>query len=102
MAKSQENGITILPGPKGYEVGKVTEDGKGVVVQVRIRKAKVSCPHCSSPSVHGHGGSKPRKVPHNWRNGKKVCLELYRQRWRCRECNRSLTDGAELLGRIPG
>ena len=52
MAESQENGITILLALKGYQVGKVTEDDKGIVVQVRIRKAKVSCPHCRSPRVH--------------------------------------------------
>jgi len=29
MAKSQENGTTILLGLKGYEVGAVKEDSKG-------------------------------------------------------------------------
>lgn len=97
MAKSQQNGITILLGLKGYQVGKVTEDDKGIVVQVMIRKSKVRCPYCSSSRLHGHGACKPRKVLHNWRNGKKIYLQLYRQRWRCRECSRSFNDGAELL-----
>jgi len=97
MAKSQENGITILLGLKGYQVGRVTEDDEGRVVEMRIGKGKASCPHCSSSRLYGHGRCRPRKVLHNWRNGKKIYLELYRQRWRCRECSRSFNDGAELL-----
>jgi len=31
MAKSQENGTTILLGLEGYKIGKVSEDGKGIV-----------------------------------------------------------------------
>jgi len=36
MAKSQENGTTILLGLKGYEVGAVKEDSKGVTVELRV------------------------------------------------------------------
>jgi len=97
MAKSQQDGITILLGLKGYQVGKVTEDDEGIVVEVRIGKGKVSCPHCSSSRLYSHGRCNPRKVLHNWRSGKKIYLELHRQRWRCRECNHSFNDGAELL-----
>ncbi len=38
-----------------------------------------------------------RRVLHNWSSGKKVYLELCRQRWRCRECNHSFNDVAQLL-----
>ena len=34
MAKSQRNGITILLGLKGYQIGEVRENDKGIVVQV--------------------------------------------------------------------
>ncbi len=40
---------------------------------------------------------KPRKALHSWSNGKRVYLELHRQRWRCRECGQSFNDGAQLL-----
>ena len=42
MAKSQGDGITILLGLKGYEVEKVSEDGKGIVVEVRAEPRGIS------------------------------------------------------------
>ena len=89
MAKSQENGITILLGLKGYQIGKVWEGGGGIVVQVTIGMRKVSCPYCGSLRLYGHGACKPRKALHSWSNGNKVYLELYRQRWRCLEIARN-------------
>ena len=97
MAKSRQNGITILLGLKGYQMGEVWEDDKGIMVQVTIGKGRVSCPYCGSSRLYGHGACKPRKVLHSWRNGKKIYLELCRQRWRCLECSRCFNDGAELL-----
>jgi len=41
MAKSQQNGITILLGLKGYQVGEVWEDDKGIVVQVTLGGEKL-------------------------------------------------------------
>jgi len=32
MAKSRENGTTVLLGLEGYEVGEVIEEAKGIVV----------------------------------------------------------------------
>ena len=36
MARSQEDGITILLGLKGYEVGKVSEDAEEIMVGWRL------------------------------------------------------------------
>jgi transposase len=97
MAKSPENGITILLGLKGYQVGEVKEDDRGIIVQVSILKGNIYCPHCCSSSLHGHGSCKPRKVLHYWRNGKKIYLDLHRSRWRCQRCKRTFNDGEELV-----
>ena len=97
MAKSQQDGITILLGLKGYQIGDVWEDTKGIVVQVTLGIGEVTCPYCGSPRLYGHGSCKPRKALHSWSNGKKVYVELHRQRWRCRECSRCFNDGTELL-----
>jgi len=97
MAKGQPDGITILLGLKGYKVGEVRERNEEIVVEARIRERKASCPYCSSTRSYRHGLCKPRKAVHSWSNGKKVYLELHRQRWRCRVCGRSFNDGAELL-----
>ncbi len=67
------------------------------MVEVKSAMGKINCPHCSSTRIYGHGWCKPRKVLHSWSNGKRVYLELCRQRWRCRECGRSFNDGAQLL-----
>ena len=48
MAKSQENGITILLGVKGCRVDKVTEEEGGIIAVVRARQGKSSCPRCGS------------------------------------------------------
>jgi len=98
MAKSQENGTTILLGLKGYEVEKVTEEGKGIIAEVRtIGAKKLNCPRCSSTTLYRHGWGKKRRVLHSWSGGKKVYLELNGHRWQCRECGRSFNDRAELL-----
>jgi transposase len=96
MAKSQENGTTILLGLKVYRVGRVTESEGRVIVEARVGQRKIVCPYCGSGEVISTGSGK-RKVLHSWSNGKKVYLKLYRQRWRCQECGHSFNDGAELL-----
>jgi len=97
MAKSQENGNTILLGLKGYEVGMVTENGGKIIVEARSRERKPICPYCSSVKLYRHGSGKRRRVLHSWSNGKKVYLELSRQRWRCQDCGRSFNGSAQLL-----
>lgn len=97
MAKSQENGTTILLGLKGYEVGMVTENEEEIIVEVRIRERKPVCPYCNSVRLYRHGLGKRRRVLHSWMNGRKVYLELHRQRWRCRDCGRSFNEGGDLV-----
>jgi len=97
MAKGQENGTTILLGLEGYEVGMVTKSEGKIVVEVRTKERKPVCPYCNSVQLYRHGSGRRRRVLHSWTNGKKVYLELYRQRWRCRDCGHSFNDGAELV-----
>ncbi len=97
MARIQQDGITILLGLKGYQVGDVREDGKGIVVEVIIGAGEVVCPYCSSARLYRHGSYKPRRVLQSWSNGKKIYLELHRQRWRCCECGRCFNGGTELI-----
>jgi len=97
MAKSQENGTTILLGLEGYQVGEVTEDSKGLIVEVRSNREEVCCPYCGGRRLYRHAACTPRRVLHSWSNGKKVYLELYRQRWRCRDCGHSFYDGGKLV-----
>ena len=72
MARSQENGTTILLGLKGYEVGTVTESEGRVIVEVRAERGKPGCPHCDCTKLYRHGSGKRRGVLHSWSNGKKV------------------------------
>jgi len=97
MAKGQEDGITILLGLERYQAGKVTEDGGEIAVEVRSEQGKPACSQCGSTKLHRHGLGKRRRILHSWSNGKKVYLELHRQRWRCRLCGCSFNEGAELL-----
>jgi len=98
VAQSQENGTTILLGLKGYEVEKVAEGEKGIIAEVKaIRRRKPDCPRCHSRRLYRHGLGKTRRVLHSWSNGKKVYLELHCQRWQCRQCGRSFSDGTQLL-----
>ena len=70
MAKSQEDGITILLGLKGYEVGKVSEDAEEIMVEVKAKPGGISCPCCSSTKLYRHGLCPEMKVTHSWRGGK--------------------------------
>jgi len=97
MAKSQDNGITILLGLKDYKVGEVWGGEDRVLVKVKV-KGKEKCPHCGSGKVYGHGVCKPREVLHTWSNGKKVYLELHRRRWKCRNCKHTFNEGRGLVG----
>jgi len=97
VTRRQEDGITILLGLKGYRVEEVTESEDGIVVEVRAGQGKVVCPYCGGEKLYRHGSGRRRKVLHSWSNGKKVYLELHRQRWRCHDCGRSFNDGGELL-----
>ena len=62
MAKSQENGTTILLSLEGYEVGKVIEEEKGIVVEVGAGFFKPACPKCDSAKLYRHGRAKKRRV----------------------------------------
>lgn len=97
MAKSQEDGITILPGLKGHEVGKVSEDEEEIMVTVSVRQESTNCPCCGSMRLYRHGSCQERKVLHSWRGGKRIYLAIHRHRWRCRECSRSFNDEVKLL-----
>ena len=97
MAKSQENGTTILLGLKGYEVVTVTGSEGKIIVKARAQGSKPVCPYCSSVNLYRHCLGKRRWVLHSWSNGKKVYLELSRQRWRCQDCGRSFNGSVQLL-----
>ena len=99
MAKSQENGTTVLLGLKGCEVGTVAEGEGKIIVEVKTKERNPVCSYCSSVRLYRHGSGEGRQVLHSWSNGKKVYLELSRQRWRCRDCGHSFNDGAQLLRR---
>ena len=97
MARSQDNGSTILLGLKGYEVGDVIEEEKGIVVEVRIKSRKPACPRCSSVELYRHGRARKRRVLHGWSQGRRVYIEITRQRWRCRYCRHSFAEAVELV-----
>jgi transposase len=96
MAKSQDNGTIILLGLKDYKVGEVRGGEEKVVVEIAA-KGRQKCPHCGSGRLYRHGECKPREVLHTWSNGRKVYLELRRRRWKCRDCQRTFTEGRELV-----
>ncbi len=96
MAKSQENGTTILLGLKEYNVGDVWGGEERVVVNTEVKEGD-KYPHCGSDKVYGHGMCKPREVLHTWSNGKRVYLEHHRRRWKCRDCKHTFTEGRELV-----
>ena len=100
MAKSQENGTIILLGLKGYEVGMVTENGEKIIVEARSRERKPVCPYCNSVKLYRHGSGKRRRVLHSWSDGKKVYLELSRQRWRCQDSGRSFSGSVQLIATL--
>ena len=100
MAKSQDNGTTILLGLKDYKVGQVWGGEEKVIVKTEV-KGRIKCPHCGSGKLYGHGMCKPREMLHTWSNGKGVYLELHRRRWKCRDCKRTFVEGRELV-RAPG
>lgn len=58
MAKSHENGTTILLGLKVYEVGKLVEEEKVIVVEVRTDLKRLAYPRCDSANLYWHGGAK--------------------------------------------
>jgi transposase len=97
MAKSQENGTTILLGLAGYGVGKVVKEEKGIVVEVGADLKKPACPRCDSANLYRHGRAKKRKVLHGWSQGRRIYIEIALQRWRCRDCGYSFTGGMELV-----
>jgi len=51
MAKSQEDGITILLGLKGYEVGKVSEDAEEIMVEVKVKPGGIKSKFRGPPQV---------------------------------------------------
>ncbi len=83
MAKSRENDITILLGLKGCNIGEIWEQGDRVIVEVGVKRM--------------HGRCKPREVVHSWGRGRKIYLKLERNRWKCRDCGRTFSEGRELV-----
>ena len=97
MARGHNNGITILLGVKDVKVGEVTEYEDRIVVKASMEKKGEKCPYCGSVKLYKHGKGRTREVLHTWSRGKGVYLELQRQRWRCRKCRRTFTEGKELI-----
>ncbi|MCL0095725.1 hypothetical protein M1O52_04305 [Dehalococcoidia bacterium] len=73
MAKSQDNGTTILLGLKDYKVGEVWGGEKKVVVKVEV-KGRIKCPHCGSGKLYRHGICQPREILHTWRVAEEFTL----------------------------
>ena len=71
MARSQEDGITILLGLKDYKVEQVREDEDRVVVKVMLEHREKECPYCDLTRLYRHGKCQPREVLHSWSNGRK-------------------------------
>jgi transposase len=97
VARSQEDGITILLGLKDYKVEWVREDEDRVVVKVMFDLREKKCPYCDLTRLYRHGKCKPREVLHSWSNGRRVYLELHRHRWQCCNCGHTFTAGKELV-----
>ncbi len=97
MAKSRENGTTILLGLGGYEVGEVIEKAKGIVVEVGTELKTLACSHCDSGKSYRYGRAKKRTVLHGRSQSERICLEIVRHRWRCCHCGYSFTEGIELV-----
>jgi transposase len=96
MAKGQDNGTTILLGLEDYKVGEVWGGEDKATVEIAVKR-RPECPHCGSGRLYGHGTCKPRVVLHTWSNGRRVYLELHRQRWKCRDCGHTFVEGKELV-----
>ncbi len=96
MARGHNNGITILLGVKDIKIGEVTEYEDRIVVKASMEKKEEKCPPSGSGKLYHHGKGRTREalLP---RRGKGVYLELERQRWRCRDCRRTFTEGRELI-----
>jgi len=93
------NGTTTLLGLEGYRIGETRQNDKGIMVEVMGRRCGLGqCPWCGSARLYRHGFCKPRRLLHGWLHGKKVYLELHRQRFRCRDCGKSFT-GEDRLAR---
>jgi transposase len=96
MSRGQDNGTTILLGLKDYKVREVWGGEEKIVVKTEV-KGRIKCPHCGSGKLYGHGMCKPREILPTWSNGRRVYLEFYRRRWKCRDCKRTFAQGRELL-----
>jgi hypothetical protein len=59
MARSQENGATILLGLKGYRLGRVKEGDEEVVLEVRTGGEELSCLYCGKTKLYWHGRCQP-------------------------------------------
>lgn len=86
MVDRKDNGISILLGLKGYNIGEIWEERDRVIVEVGI-KGRQKCPYCGPGRLYRHGRCKPREVLHSWSKGRKVYLKLKRGRWKCRDCD---------------
>ena len=57
------------------------EEEEGIIAEVRaIGSKRLNCPRCGTARLHRHGSAMKRRVLHSWSSGKKVYLELCRQR----------------------
>jgi transposase len=97
MAKSQQNSTITLLGLKDCKAEEVVRDDDRVTVKIMINGGREKCPYCGSAKLYGHGMCDPRHVLHTWTNGTKVYLDLHRQRWRCRGCGHTFTEGKQLV-----
>lgn len=97
MAKSRGNTTTTLLGLKGCEAGEVVRSDDRILVKITVDRGGETCPHCGSAKLYGHGTCQPRHVLHTWTNGTKVYLQLHRQRWRCRSCRHTFSEGRQLV-----
>lgn len=97
MAKSQQNSTTTLLGLKDCKAGEVVGSDDRIVVKITVNGGRDKCAYCGSAKLYGHGMCDPRHVLHTWTNGTKVYLDLHRERWRCRGCGHTFTEGKQLV-----
>jgi len=94
--RAKKNGTTIVLGLKDCNVGEGVGGEERVVVKTAVRGKEKKCPCCGSAKLYRHSLCKPREVLQSWSNGRRVYLELHRQRWRCCNCRHTFAEGREL------
>lgn len=83
--------LEALDLPPELLVEGIENEDKRIIIACTTLPRSLCCPHCDSENTAGYDTRRNEKL-HTVLNGKKVCLDIIKRRYECKDCSKIFTE----------